>query len=183
MRFIAYLIPILPLSSLLFAYIFDFFLQEFLENKRYKLLNLFTIIFLFYFVINSYHFYVFYKTFTTSFTVRHVIQSAYVLKKSVTYLSTKKFEKEIVNGNKNIIYSITLPISNNLYQKSTNTWQVPNQDIIKTFSPDYLFIDFTVYWEKPYEYWKNIATQNNLKKEKLFIGNAEKEKNIVLFYK
>jgi hypothetical protein len=91
---------------------------------------------------------------------------------------TKKFEGQFQKDelkNKSIIFSISLPINDLLYKKADNTWQ----GITKA---DLIFIDLTVSWEQPYEYWKNIALQNGLKKEILFIKNQPKEKNIILFY-
>lgn len=187
MRFIAYLIPVLPFSIFIFSYIFDFCFNQLLthKNKLIKLFYLATTTFIIFYSIKCYRFYVFYKGFTTSFTTINAIQSAYTMKESITYKTTKIFESDLNKNesiNKNIIYSISLPINNKLYKKTTNTWQVTNEESIKNFSPNYLFIDFTVYWEKKYSYWKDIAQKNGLKNEIIFIKNNEKEENIILFY-
>lgn len=180
MRFIAYLIPILPFSILLFSQIINIILKRIkITKKRFtKILYLLLIILLILLSIKSIK--------TNLPVIQKKINSAYMYKKSNTYQSTKEFENKFKNDNlseKSTIYSVSLPVNINFYKSSLNTWQFTTEESIKNFKPDYLFIDFTVYWEKPYDHWKKIANQNNLKKEVFFIKNIEKEKNIVLFYK
>lgn len=173
MRFIAYLIPIVPFSVLLFSYILDFSFKEIFHSKSKVnriLFLIITIILLLLSIITIKN---------TIIQTNSIIEVSYSFKESETYKATKKFEtrfKDDQLNNKSIIFSISLPINISLYQKSDNTWQ----GLTKS---DYLFIDFTKYWEQPYEYWKNIAKQNGLNKEILFMDNLNKEKNIVLFYK
>lgn len=172
MRFIHYLIPILPFSSLLLSYIFDLSFIRIINSKNKKINIMFLFLTIILFLISI-------KTIKNTIPkTNSIIQSAYNFQKTKTYLSTKIFEDKFINqqlNNKTIIYSISLPINTSLYQKADNTWQ----GLTKS---DYLFIDFTVSWEKPYKYWKNIAKNNGLNREMLFIEKAEKEKNIVLFY-
>lgn len=178
-RFIHYLIPIFPFSLLIFSYIFDFCFLKVLHSKihNYKILFSMMLITLLVFSI---------KTIKTVFPLtKRMINSAYLFQKTEPYNATKKFEKEFSDkqlNKKTIIFSISLPINDILYENSTNTWQV-NENIVKELKPNYLFIDFTVYWENTYEYWKNIAKQSGLNKEILFTDNVDKEKNIILFYK
>lgn len=181
MRFINYLIPILPFSIMLYSYIFDYSLSHFFQNKiiikKIFYLAIATIIIIL--SIKCFKFYIFYTSFTTSFTTKYVIQAPYIFKETEMYKATKKFENQFKiyqTNNKSIIYSISLPINPTFYKKTDNTWQ-------GLTTSDYFFIDFTVGWEKPYDYWKNIAIQNGLNKEILFIDKINKEKNIVLFYK
>ncbi|MFA6185103.1 MAG: hypothetical protein WC720_03010 [Candidatus Shapirobacteria bacterium] len=179
MRFIHYLIPVFPFSILIFSYIFDFFFNKTFCSKS-KINQIFYLtIFITVFLLSV-------KTINyTIIKTKNIIQSPYDFQKTETYKATKKFEKEFSNeqlNKKTIIYSISLPVNDTLYENSINTWQV-NEKVVNELKPEYLFIDFTVYWEKPYEYWEKIAKQNELNKEMLFIDNFDKEKNIVLFYK
>lgn len=178
MRFIQYLIPVFPLSFLLFSYLFDISIKNSItaKNKKNKIFFIVIVIILLSVSIKTIK--------DTIPKTKNTIQSVYNFQKAETYLSTKEFENKFKNqelDKKTIIHSISLPIDNKLYKYTTNTWQV-NEEIIENLKPDYLFIDFTVYWEKPYSYWKNIANQNHLDQEDLFINN-DKEKNIILFYK
>lgn len=186
-RTIAYLIPVFSLSLLIFVYLFDLFLHQIFVNKNkiIKISCLFIIFLFIIYTINLYKFNIFYKTPNRPFTSKYMIQSAFLFKKTATYQSTKTLEKEFQNqqlNKKTIIYSTSLPVNDTLYENATTTWQLPTEQSINDYKPDFLFMDLTVYWEKPYEYWKKIAQENKLNKEKLFIENIPKEKNIILFY-
>lgn len=180
MRFIQYLIPILPFSILLFSYIFDFSLNNILHSKSKINKIFFSVIAIIIFLMSI-------KTINnTIIRTKNIIQPAYDFQKTETYKATKKFEKEFSDQQLNkkiIIFSISLPINSILYENSANTWQFPDETSIKNNKPDLLFVDFTVYWEKSYDYWKKIAKQNGLNKEIIFIKDINEEKNIILFYK
>lgn len=178
MRFIHYLIPIFPFSLLLFSYLLDFSINKIFQSNNRKIKIIF-------FIITSVFYLFIIKTINnTVVKTRNIIESASNFQKTETYKATKNFEIEFKDqqlNRKTIIFSISLPVNNTLYENSTNTWQV-NENTVKDLKPDYLFIDFTVYWEKSYEYWKNLAKQNGLNKEYTFINSLNKEKNIILFY-
>lgn len=180
MRFIHYLIPILPFSVLIFSYIFDFSFNKIFNSKSKKIKIIFLIIFTMFFLLSI----IIIKN--TIIKTKNIIQSTYNFQKTEAYKATEKLEKEFNNqqlNKKTIIYSISLPVNSILYENATNTWQVPNETDINKYLPDLLFIDLTIYWEKSYGYWEKIAKQNGLNKEMFFIENVNKEKNIVLFYR
>ncbi|NMB57339.1 hypothetical protein GYA19_05405 [Candidatus Beckwithbacteria bacterium] len=177
-RTTAYLIPILPISLFFYSYVFDISLYLFLKQKvfKYKALYLTFLMILIFVYIKAVIF--------NLLISQKSIQAAYSFKDFITSRATRKLEQTNINfKDSNILYSASLPVNAKLYKKATNDWQTPNEEAVKAFNPDYLFIDFTVYWEKSYEYWKEIAIKNGLDKESIIESDLENKKDIILFYK
>ncbi len=172
----AYFIPLVPISLIFYCDMLDYSIWQINKNHRMnlKFLSFIFFILLIYGSVKSVKVNLNY--------VNDTLTSVYEFKKSPAYSSTKTLETENKFQKINLIYSNSLPIDSRLYQESTNTWQLPTTESISVFKPNYIFVDLTTYWEKPYDYWKNIALQNDLNNEKFFLDNVEKEKNIILFY-
>lgn len=175
----AYFLPVIPFSVILFFYSFNINLHNIFDKTSIikKIINIPILILLLFLSIKSIN-----QNISIS---SNFIDNSHNYKKSIQYQTTQQFVLHEINSNtkeKKVIHSITLPVSNNLFKNTKNTWQFSDENNINSYEPDYVFIDFTAYWEKPYEYWKDIAKQNNLTKETLFLKNQSPKKNIILFY-
>lgn len=86
-----------------------------------------------------------------------------------------------------LVYTVSLPIPDGEFKELTNNWQFgsKSEDVIKnitTYNPDVLLIDTTQWYERPVQWWRKLAHDINLKREKIYYhknGTAQ----IILFYR
>lgn len=173
----AYLLPVYIFSIIILIYLIEqlTFLISITANKVVKyvstLLLLVTLVFIF--------------VSTTSSIVSscQLINNSKAFKKTPQIQSVNQLLSVGEIESKTIIHSASLPVNSTVFEDSKNSWQFNDIAGINDFHPDLILVDLTTSWEKPYNYWKDIASQNNLNKEIFYTKNTDKNNNIILFYK